>query len=99
MQFKLITLLTLTVASVNGALHHKRSDKLAVRPLSIGPSGSNTGLLGTCTCAGHTYTGVNTQDAINQAGSGLYLGYVTYYATFDVLSCPPFQLPSSVPKL
>ncbi|KAF9790604.1 ribonuclease T1 [Thelephora terrestris] len=63
MQFRLIALLTLAIASVNGAAHHKRS--------------------GTCTCASRSYAGSDTQDAIDQAGSGPYRGYPHQYNNYE----------------
>ncbi|KAF9790608.1 ribonuclease T1 [Thelephora terrestris] len=63
MQFRLIALLTLAVASVNGAAHYKRS--------------------GTCTCAGNSYTGSATQNAITKAGSGPFGGYPHQYKNYE----------------
>ena len=85
MQFKLIALLTLAVASVNGAAHYKRGGELSVHPLHWF-SGTNTAFQGTCKCASRSYTSADTQDAIDQGESGVYRGYVTYHDTFRGIS-------------
>ena len=73
MQFKLVALLTLVAASVNGAVLSKRSGEPRYTS-SIVPSGPDTRFSDPCTCAGRAYTAVDTQAAINQGRTGGVFG-------------------------
>ena len=80
MQFKLVALLTLAIASVNAAALDKRSGERCVHHLDWPIS--NAVFSGTCTCGNNQYSGPATQAAIDQAKAGTFDGYLTYHATF-----------------
>ena len=89
MQFKLIALLTLVVAFVNGAAIHKRFS--GVYTPSTSSFGSNTRFSGTCDCGGTQYDNEAITDAFDQSkkGSfGLYAAYLSVIIRFLTPSLP-----------
>ena len=96
MQFKLVALLTLAVASVNAAAVHKRFG--GVYTPSTSPRGSNSRFSGTCNCGGNNYGSTNIAAAASQSKTGPHGLYVAYLDAFSSFSSPLLQqlLPSYV---
>ena len=92
MQFKLIALLTLAIASVNGAAIQKRAGGVYTPSISL--RGPNIRFSGTCNCGGTVYNSAVITAAVGQSAHGPFGLYVSH---LDVL--PSFSSPLSQPPL